>query len=252
MNTVRKILDSNYEEVKDAIHAAYEAVGAFQTDRNNSRKRDEMLATIAHAAEVLRVFKVYIPAYKQRYFDIVEHHAALGLSARDLIMAFDRMVFELHTRIEAGMKHRPDFDTEAWSPLMLELLNGRREIQAYAAAAQIDAAVFVASGQSIVGGYVAAPAYRADSVDELKRIPQGSLLLSKMATPDFIIALDNIAGIANEQGGKVCHAAILAREFQIPCIVGCGRFMDAVENGDILILDATNGIVLRQIKENNT
>lgn len=205
MNAVRKILDSNYDEVKDAICAAYEAIGVFQNDRNDASKRNKMTAAVARATDVLRAFKEYVPRYKQRYFEI-----------------------------------------ESWSPLMLGILNGRREVQPYANAAQANAEEFIASGQSIVGGYIMAPAYKACGINELKRMPQGSILLTKMTTPDFIVALDNISGIATEQGGKVCHAAILAREFHIPCVVGCGGLLAAVENGDMLILDATNGIMLRQ------
>jgi len=246
LNTIRKLLDSNYDDIKEYVDAAYHAICAFQDDRENPLTRGGMIAAVARATEVLGIFKAYIPGYKQRYFDIVEHHAALGLSERDLIMAFDRMVFELHTRLEDSVKKRPDLRFQAWSPLMLELLNGRREIQMSGAAAQAGAEEFIASGQSVVGGAVAAPAYKISDADELKAMPRGSILLSKMTTPDFIVALDKIAGIATEQGGRLCHAAILAREFNIPCVVGCGKFIDTIENGDMLILDAYNGIVLRK------
>jgi len=244
MNTVRMILDSNYDGIKEHIKKAYDAIGAFQQDRQSAHKRDEMFAAIAGATDVLRVFKEYIPPYKQRYFDIVERHAALGLSERDVIMAFDRMVFELHTRIEWHVKNRPDFELEAWSPLMLEILNGRREIQPRDETARADE--FVASGMSVVGGYATALAYKASGLDEIGKIPRGSILLSNMTTPDFIVALEKIAGIATEQGGRTCHAAILAREFNIPCVVGCGNFLSAVQNGDLLVLDAYNGILLRK------
>lgn len=246
MNTVRKLLDSNYDDIKEYVDSAYHAIGVFQSDRKDARRRDEMLAAIARATDVLRVFREYIPLYKQRYFDIVENHAALGLSARDLIMAFDRMVFELHTRLENDVKDRPELRFQAWSPLMLEILNRRREIRTPDEAADAGADEFIASGTSVVGGHIAAPAYKASDLAELKALPRGSILLSKMTTPDFIAVLDKIAGIATEQGGQLCHAAILAREFNIPCVVGCGRFLNTVENGDMLVLDAYNGIVLRK------
>jgi len=240
------MLDSNYDGIKEAIEQAYRAIGAFQDDRKDACKRDAMLAAVARATDTLRVFKEYIPAYKQRYFDIVDRHVALGLSERDLIMAFDRMVFELHTRLEDSAKNRPDFRLQAWSPLMLEILNGRRQIEPDGGTAEIGADEFIASGQSVVVGTVAAPAFRASGVEELQRMPRGSILLSQMTTPDFVVALDKIAGIATEQGGRFCHAAILAREFNLPCIVGCGKFIHTVQNGDMLVLDAYNGIILRK------
>jgi len=242
MNTVRKFLNSNpgnLAAVKQRLARAYKTIRDFQNDRDDSRKRDAMAAAIAEAVEVLRVIKDCIPQYKQNYFDIVENHAALGMDARDLIMAFDRMVYELHTRLEQNITGGADYQT--WSPLMLKILDERRQVSKYKP--KPGGKKVIASGCGVTPGCVTGPAAKVFNMKDLRVIAQGSILLTRMTTPDFVLAVGRIAGLATEQGGQFCHAAVLAREFNIPCVVGCGPFMDTVQNGDLLQLDADNGIV---------
>jgi phosphohistidine swiveling domain-containing protein len=42
----------------------------------------------------------------------------------------------------------------------------------------------------------------------------------------------------------VCHAAILAREFNIPCIVGCGDATEKIADGRVIRMDAISGVVM--------
>ena len=44
-------------------------------------------------------------------------------------------------------------------------------------------------------------------------------------------------------GGLLSHAAIVSREFGIPCIVGTGNATSILKDGDQVEVDATNGIV---------
>lgn len=48
-----------------------------------------------------------------------------------------------------------------------------------------------------------------------------------------------------EQGGRVCHASIIAREYNIPCVVGCREFIRLLKDGEYILLDAYNGIVYK-------
>ena len=244
MNTVRKILESNpaqLDAVKQGLGRAYQTIRAFQNDRDNTRKRDTMLAAIASATDTLRVCEPLIPGYKRRYFEIVDRHAALGMDARDVIMAFDRMVHELHTRLEQNITGGADY--QAWSPLMLKILAQRgADFNARDGGRHKNA---VTSGHGVTSGRVMGPAAKILDARDLRRATQGCVMLARMTTPDFVAALDKIAGIATERGGQFCHAAVLAREFNVPCVVGCGSFMDAVENGEPLLLDADNGVLLR-------
>jgi phosphotransferase system enzyme I (PtsP) len=65
------------------------------------------------------------------------------------------------------------------------------------------------------------------------------LTLSQMT----LVSHENLAGIALQSGGVTSHAAILARAFEIPTVVGVEHLMEAVTEGDALVLDGNSGIV---------
>ena len=44
-------------------------------------------------------------------------------------------------------------------------------------------------------------------------------------------------------GWLICHSAIISRELKIPCIVGTGNATELIKNGDLVEVDADNGIV---------
>jgi phosphotransferase system, enzyme I, PtsP len=58
-----------------------------------------------------------------------------------------------------------------------------------------------------------------------------------------LVSHENLAGIALQSGGATSHAAILARAFEIPTVVGVEHLMEAVTEGDSLVLDGNSGIV---------
>lgn len=245
MNTIRKLLELHLDEIRDCLDRAYQSIEQFQLDRNNAQLETNMIDQIMQAEKTLAIFKPYIPEYKQRYFNILNQYSHLGLTTRDIIMTFDRMVYELHTRLEKNMTSSPDM--QAWSPLMKAVLDGRRAIpdQQRILTAQ-DNLEFITSGKTVVGGYVQSSCTIMEDYSSIENIKQGDILVSRMTTPDIICAFDRISGIVTEQGGLFCHAAVVAREFNIPCVVGCGDFINNVKNGETIILDADNGIVLRK------
>src|SRR5271167_4816215 len=58
-----------------------------------------------------------------------------------------------------------------------------------------------------------------------------------------LLSHENLAGIALQSGGVTSHAAILARSFEIPTVVGIEHLMEAVSEGDDLVLDGNSGIL---------
>ncbi|MFA6446151.1 MAG: PEP-utilizing enzyme [Candidatus Paceibacterota bacterium] len=75
------------------------------------------------------------------------------------------------------------------------------------------------------------------------RLNQNEILVTYMTTPDFAPFLKKVSAIVTEEGGITCHAAIVAREFKIPCITGTGNVMSVVKDGDMVEVDAEKGIV---------
>lgn len=76
-------------------------------------------------------------------------------------------------------------------------------------------------------------------------IPNGSILVTPMTRPDFIHLLHKAAAVVTDQGGVTSHAAIIAREFGIPCIVGTGTATKLLKDGDLVEVDCENGVVIK-------
>ena len=74
-------------------------------------------------------------------------------------------------------------------------------------------------------------------------MPEGNVLVTVMTSPDMVIAVKKAGAIVTDEGGFLCHAAILSREFDIPCIVGTVNATKVLNDGDLVEVDAEKGIV---------
>ena len=83
-----------------------------------------------------------------------------------------------------------------------------------------------------------------ESVD-VSLLPKGSILVAKDLTPSMTAGInpENVSGIVTELGGKTSHSAILARALEIPAVVAVNGLMDAVKDGDKVVLDGSTGEV---------
>ena len=73
----------------------------------------------------------------------------------------------------------------------------------------------------------------------------GDILLATMTTPDIVPYIRRFAGIVTTKGGILCHAAIIAREFKIPAVVGVAALADTiwVLAGALVTVDGYSGKV---------
>jgi phosphohistidine swiveling domain-containing protein len=78
---------------------------------------------------------------------------------------------------------------------------------------------------------------------DTNKLQKGEILVASMTTPDFVSAMEKASAFVTDEGGITCHAAIVAREFDVPCIVGTGNATKIIKDGDIIEVDANTGIV---------
>ena len=78
---------------------------------------------------------------------------------------------------------------------------------------------------------------------QINEVKDGEILISPMTMPDFLPAMVKAAAYVTDEGGALCHAAIVAREFQKPCIVGTKFATKIFRNGDYVEVDANTGVV---------
>lgn len=77
---------------------------------------------------------------------------------------------------------------------------------------------------------------------EIKSFPTGRILVALMTSPDYIVAIKKAKAIITDDGGLTCHAAIIAREFKKPCIVGTRNATKSLKDGDLVEVDAYRGV----------
>lgn len=80
-------------------------------------------------------------------------------------------------------------------------------------------------------------------LSELNKVENGDVLVAKMTTPDYMMAIHKAVAIVTDEGGITCHAAIVSREFNLPCIVGTKNATQVLSDGDIVEVDADSGVV---------
>jgi phosphohistidine swiveling domain-containing protein len=74
------------------------------------------------------------------------------------------------------------------------------------------------------------------SIAEMQGFEEGDVLLTPMTTPDVMYAIERAGAIVTEEGGVLCHAAIISRELNKPCLIGCRDATRAFADGDIVEL----------------
>ncbi len=81
------------------------------------------------------------------------------------------------------------------------------------------------------------------TVDEFDQVRDGDILVCQMTNPAWVVLFTKIAGLVTDTGGMTSHPAVLAREFEIPAVVGTSVATARILTGDRLRLDGTAGRV---------
>ena len=81
------------------------------------------------------------------------------------------------------------------------------------------------------------------SAKEIYKVERGDVLVTEMTNPDFVPAMRRAAAVITEQGGITSHAAVVSRELKIPCIIGIKQVTYILEDGDLVEVDASHGVV---------
>ena len=79
--------------------------------------------------------------------------------------------------------------------------------------------------------------------DECGCVQSGDVLVSIMTTVGFVPAMKRAAAIVTDEGGVTCHAAIVARELGVPCVVATKNATVVFKDGEVIEVDANRGTV---------
>lgn len=106
----------------------------------------------------------------------------------------------------------------------------------------VDASVQVV-GVTAYRGAVTGRARVVFTPEDANKLQVGEVLVTTMTTPNLIKAMERATAFVTDEGGILCHAAIVAREMKKPCIIGTKIATKVLKDGMMVEVDANEGMV---------
>lgn len=92
-------------------------------------------------------------------------------------------------------------------------------------------------------GVVEGPARVILSFEDFPTLQSGEILICPYTSTAWTPLFLKIAGVVTDTGGMLTHAAIAAREYGIPAVVGTWNATNSVRNGDLIRVDGNIGVI---------
>ncbi len=99
------------------------------------------------------------------------------------------------------------------------------------------------------GGRVTAPVRLVHSAAEFDRLLPGEILVCPATNPSWTPLFARAAGVVVDHGSAGSHAAIVAREYRIPAVMGCASGTTTLTDGQWVTVDGDRGLVLEAKNE---
>lgn len=99
-------------------------------------------------------------------------------------------------------------------------------------------------------GIIEGPARVITSFEDFPKLRHGEILVCPYTATAWTPLFPKIKGVVTDTGGMLTHAAITAREYRIPAVVGTWRATKSIRDGDLIRVDGNLGIVeiLKRVK----
>jgi len=103
----------------------------------------------------------------------------------------------------------------------------------------------VLHGAAASAGVARGPARLIRELDEFPRFHRGDVLVCQSSNVSWIPLFTTAAAVVTDVGGALSHAAVVAREFGIPAVVGTSVALTTLQDGEPLEVDGSRGLVRR-------
>lgn len=105
------------------------------------------------------------------------------------------------------------------------------------------------SGNILISGMGSSPGIATGTVkivrtlSDLAKVQKGDVLVTKMTSPDMVVAMGRSVAIVTDEGGMTAHASIVGREMGIPVVVGTREATQKLQDGQRITVNAYDGKV---------
>jgi len=273
VNNPPTILDELWEELNQIIRnqSAYsvESVRLGDNyDENISQKKKKLLEQLQPPERI----KLLIEALEETAFIRTEDNAVMSQSSSLLIPLYNEiskrlgityaelkelLPEEVVQYLETNKKIPKNLIKNRLTLTCYMVYNGKREVFVDKEARELkeifETQQNVTEGATEFRGFVASSgkitgkAKVCNTSKDARDIEPGDILVAPATSADFVPAMRKAGAIVTELGGLTSHAAVVAREFKLPCLVGVENITKLLKNGDIVEVDANNGIIKKII-----
>jgi pyruvate,water dikinase len=101
----------------------------------------------------------------------------------------------------------------------------------------------IVRGTGASAGIARGPARVVLGPEDFERVRPGDIIVAPSSNPSWVPLFTIAGGLVTNTGGVLCHAAVVAREFALPAVVGTGDATTRIADGQMLELDGTTGFV---------
>ncbi|MDH4279979.1 MAG: PEP-utilizing enzyme [Acidimicrobiia bacterium] len=91
--------------------------------------------------------------------------------------------------------------------------------------------------------YVGTARVVSDAAEAIDQIEPGDVLVTAWTSPSFNAVLSIAGAVVVQEGGLLCHAAVMARELGLPAVVGCRHAVATIRSGETVEVDPVTGTV---------
>jgi len=250
-----------YENDRRRIGEIGEEIKEFENDRVKALEYRSSFFNEKKMREVNKVFKVIQKQSEERLLiktslmsidyvsrDMLQDIANIaGIGVKEMINSYT--IDNIKELLSEGKKLSQE-EIEERNSAYVYLVKNLKANLAIGAEAKKMAELFIDKniekdirGTTAHGGYAKGRVRIVNSGDDMKDFKKGDILVSSMTQPSIVSAIGKASAIITDQGGMISHAAIIARELKIPCIVGTKIATQVLKNGDMVEVDANEGVV---------
>src|SRR3989344_3089441 len=239
---IKLVKENPLEKIKQSLAVKKETETNYRRALNSIKHCPRLLNLISLSQELL-----YLQTYRLDVFFLAYYHSypMFEQIAKFLNSSPQDIVFHTGPEIVDLIKAKSRLDQNE--------INRRKEC--YALILEDDKFTLISgksarpilgpqTDQTIVRGSVAnrgratGTARLVFSVEDMKKVSTGDIIISTNTIPQLVPAMIKSAGIITDVGGMLSHAAIVSRELGLPCIVGTRNATKIFKDGDLVELNA--------------
>ena len=257
-----KMSSANLHQMQENQQKAYEeAVSEFKQKYPSKAKWfDKEIAKFVHA----NVFREDIRSKGVRIFCVFREYILkagelCGLG-NDIFMLGYKEMFSLLRGDKTSVQYIParksSLEKYNTYPGFPNLVVGRFDPEAWMADPDRRYDVFVSGNEASealssdvkgfagAAGIVTGTVRVVEDVSRIDEIKEGEILVTRATNIGWTVAFHKVSAIITDIGAPLSHAAIVAREFGIPAVVGCRNATSVLKTGDVVTVDGSKGTVL--------